>query len=89
MSQRESSSRPKIWACRYGPIGYWSPTFSRQVPLEHLGVASLVHGLCRRVVLGVDPRHRLGDLRRGQHGALFAVDELAELSLQRFDAERR
>ena len=60
-----------------------------QVPGEDLGVASLVHRLGGRVVLGVDPRHRLDDLGRRHHGALLAVHELAQHGLEQLDAELR
>ena len=43
-----------------------------------LDVAGLVHHLGRRVVLGVDPRHRLHDLGRADERALLAVHELAQ-----------
>ena len=54
---------------------------------EHLGVPRLVHGLCGRVVLGVDPRHGLDDLRRRHHGPLLAVHELRQVRLEELDAE--
>ena len=60
-----------------------------QVAGEDLGVAGLVHRLRGGVVLGVDPRHRLDDLGRRQHGALLAVHELAEAGLEELDGELR
>jgi hypothetical protein len=45
---------------------------------EHLDVPGLVHDLGRRVVLGVDPRHRLDDLCRADERALLAVEELGQ-----------
>jgi hypothetical protein len=45
---------------------------------EHLDVAGLVHDLGGRVVLGVDPRHRLDDPGRTQQRPLLAVHELAQ-----------
>ena len=58
-----------------------------EVALEDLGVPGLVHRLGGGVVLGVDPRHRLDDLRRRQHRPLLAVDELAQLRLERLESE--
>jgi hypothetical protein len=58
-----------------------------QIAGEDLGVTGLVHRLCRGVVLGVDPGHRLDQLGRGHHGALFAVHELAELSLEQLHTQ--
>jgi hypothetical protein len=54
---------------------------------EHLDVAGLVHHLGRGVVLGVDPRHRLDDLRRADQRTLLAVHELAEGPVVGLDAE--
>ena len=58
-----------------------------EVPGEHLDVAGLVHHLRRRVVLGVDPRHRLDDLRGADQRALLAVHELRQRPVLRLDAE--
>ena len=60
-----------------------------EVPGEHLDVAGLVHHLRRRVVLGVDPRHRLDDLRGADERALLAVEELRQRPVLRLDAEAR
>ena len=54
-----------------------------EVSGEHLDVAGLVHHLRRRVVLGVDPRHRFHDLGRAQQRALLAVHELRQLPVLR------
>ncbi len=87
MSQRESSSSAVIWASSTGPIGYGLADLGAQVAGEDLGVAGLVHRLRGGVVLGVDPRHRLDDLGRRQHGALLAVHELAEAGLEQLDGQ--
>ena len=58
-----------------------------EVAGEHLDVAGLVHHLRRRVVLGVDPRHGLDDLRGADQRALLAVQELRERPVLRLDAE--
>ena len=49
-----------------------------EVAGEHLDVAGLVHHLRRRVVLGVDPRDGLDDLRGADQRALLAVHELGQ-----------
>ena len=58
-----------------------------EVAGEHLDVAGLVHHLRGGVVLGVDPRHRLHDLRGADERALLAVHELRERPVLRLDAE--
>ena len=58
-----------------------------EVPGEHLDVAGLVHHLRRRVVLRVDPRHGLDDLRGADQRALLAVEELRERPVLALDAE--
>ena len=50
-------------------------------------MASLVHHLGRRVVLGVDPGHGLHDLRGADERTLLAVHELRERPVLRLDAE--
>ena len=46
--------------------------------MEGLDVPALVHRLRRTVQLGVQPRHRLGDLAGREQGTLLAVQELRE-----------
>jgi hypothetical protein len=46
--------------------------------VEGLDVAALVDHLGAAVELGVEPRHRLGDLRGGEERPLLAVEELAQ-----------
>ena len=89
MSQRESSSSAVIWASRHGTHRIRLADLGPQVPGEDLGVAGLVHRLRGRVVLGIDPRDRLDDLGRREHGALLAVHELAEAGREELDRDLR
>ncbi len=59
-----------------------------EVLREHLDVPGLVHHLRRRVVLGVDPRNGLDDLRGADERALLAVEELRQRPVLRLHAER-
>ena len=58
-----------------------------EVPGEHLYMACLVHHLCRRVVLGVDPGNGLDDLRGADQRALLTVHELRQRPVLRLDPE--
>src|SRR3546814_17700492 len=58
-----------------------------QVLGEHLDVTGLVHHLGGRVVLRVDPRHRLHDLGGADESALLAVEELAQRPVVALDGE--
>ena len=58
-----------------------------EVAGEHFDVAGLVHHLRGRVVLRVDPRHGLDDLRGAHQRALLAVEELAEHEVLLVDGE--
>ncbi len=49
-----------------------------EIPREHLDMAGLVDHLGGRVVLRVDPRHRLDDLRGAEQRALLTVQELRQ-----------
>ena len=60
-----------------------------EVAREHLDVARFVDHLRGRVVLGVDPRHGLDDLRGADERALLAVEELAHPEVERLDRELR
>ena len=60
-----------------------------EVAGEDLDVPGLVHDLRRRVVLRVDPRHGLDDLRRADECPLLAVEELAHPPVEGLDRELR
>ena len=49
-----------------------------EVARENFNVTGFVHDLRCGVVLGIDPRHRLDNLRRTQERTLFTVHELAQ-----------
>ena len=89
MSQRESatmssSSDSEVRVDRVG-----AAELLVEVAAEHLDVAGLVHHLGRRVVLGVDPRHRRGDLPGADQRALLAVEELRQHEVLHLDVRTR
>ena len=78
MSQRESV---RIWSSSFLSSGFtgYSCRASPDEAAVHLDVARLVHHLGGAVLLGLEPRHRVDDLRGREQRPLLAVEELAEL----------
>ena len=89
MSQRESRDDVVDQELERGVHRVVAVELRVEVPGEHLDVAGLVHHLRRRVVLGVDPRDGLDDLRGADERALLAVEELAHPPVERLDRELR
>ena len=78
MSQRESVRIRSSSVFRFGLIGYACADLLVQVAAVDLDVARLVHHLGGAVELGLDPRHRVDDLRGREQRALLAVQELRQ-----------
>ena len=87
MSQRLSARMSLSSDFRFGVDPVLARHLLVEVLGEHLDVAGLVHHLRRRVVLGVDPRHRLDDPRGAQQRALLAVQELGQQRVLHLDAD--
>ena len=77
-----SSSRPEVGVHRVV-----ARELLVQVLREHLDVAGLVHDLRGGVVLGVDPRDGLDDLRRAEQRTLLTVHELRQEPVLVLDPE--
>ena len=87
MSQRESCDDVVEQHLEVGVDRVVPRQLRVEVPGEDLDVAGLVHHLGRGVVLGVDPRHGLDDLRGADQRALLAVHELRQRPVLRLDPE--